>query len=278
MDRFVLGSPVTVTATFSVSGAPTDPTTLVLTVMHPDGVIDADDAVNPAAPTLPIVRDGAGSFHAVITPATMGRWVYRWVGTGTAPGANEGEFLVVSKIVEGLAVISAPSDYDAVRAVLGVTGADVDDELIELPSFGPQAERDVEDRMGTAAWDLIVSPALGEELPEQFYRLRICLIYLSSALIAESYALGGTIGNIAPSDNTRDWIKEAARFRAIGETWLARILDVDGPDVVEEYDLPMMKVGGPTRAVRRLQQIASPSWWRYPPVIGVPPDWQQWWW
>lgn len=69
--------------TFSdLSGAPADPTTVVVTIREPDGAL--------AAPTP--VSEGAGVYRVDFAIAKAGRHVVRWEGDGAVETAAESEF------------------------------------------------------------------------------------------------------------------------------------------------------------------------------------------
>lgn len=71
------------------TGALVDPTTVVLTVLPPDGV-----SATPA-----VVKDGVGLYHGTYAPTQSGNHWYRWSGTGTVVVAEEGIFNVRTRRV-----------------------------------------------------------------------------------------------------------------------------------------------------------------------------------
>lgn len=92
----VLGSEVTLSASFVFLAAPTDPDELTLSVIDPNGASVVDTW--PAAtldPTI-IVRDSAGAFHRTWTPDVVGVYRWRWEGTGAAGAVTEGTVDITS--------------------------------------------------------------------------------------------------------------------------------------------------------------------------------------
>ncbi len=81
--------------TFLVGTTPTDPATLTLTVRAPDGT--STDYVYLT--DTEIVRDSAGVFHADIPAPLSGPWAWRWEGTGTAAGVDEGVYYVERSLI-----------------------------------------------------------------------------------------------------------------------------------------------------------------------------------
>jgi hypothetical protein len=83
-----VGDLVHLSATFTQDDTAVDPTTVALTVRHPDGTQTAYEY--PAT----ITREGLGTFY-VDVPITMGgTHRYRWVSTGTGQAAQEGSLSV----------------------------------------------------------------------------------------------------------------------------------------------------------------------------------------
>jgi hypothetical protein len=81
----------TLTNTFSVSGTPTDPTTVSLAVTDPDGVTTTYTWAGGT-----VTRTGTGAFTKDIACATAGTWTYVWTGTGTASDVQPGSWTVAS--------------------------------------------------------------------------------------------------------------------------------------------------------------------------------------
>lgn len=83
---FVVGDTVKLRAEFRVSDVLTNPTVTTLTIEEPDGT-DQTPAVS---------ADSTGKKSATFTPDQTGTHYWRWDGTGSAPGRQEGEFYVYS--------------------------------------------------------------------------------------------------------------------------------------------------------------------------------------
>lgn len=79
-----VGDVAVLTSTWRVSGTLTTPTTRVLTVVSPAGVT--------STPSITVASTGVLTAEVSITEA--GTWRYRWVGTGSAAGAEEGRIFV----------------------------------------------------------------------------------------------------------------------------------------------------------------------------------------
>lgn len=162
-------------------------------------------------------------------------------------------------------ILVAATDYAGIRSLLGVTDSEFDNMFLAQPIYGPAIELDIRDRLGAALYALRIVDL------DMVLRLRIVAMDWTAAAVAYTAAKGGTLGYVRPTDDTRDWDKLARELRAAGEVWFARVLDPDGPDKQVIFNVPMLRVGGPTRA--RYRGGTVPPWWKYPPVVGVPPDW-----
>lgn len=75
--------------TFTVSGTPTDPTTISLAVTDPEGT-----TTTYTYAAAQITRDSAGVYHKDIPCTLTGTWLYLWVGTGAAADAQAGTWRV----------------------------------------------------------------------------------------------------------------------------------------------------------------------------------------
>lgn len=90
-----VGDTPNLTCDFTNAGALTDPTTITLIVVDPSG--------NQATYTYAlaeITKDATGQYSKTVTVDESGTWQYRWVGTGTVPAADEGEFYVTRSVIE----------------------------------------------------------------------------------------------------------------------------------------------------------------------------------
>lgn len=88
-----VGDVFRLTAAFTVGGTPTDPTGLTFTMREPDGVETIYVFGTDAQP----VKDSTGNYHVDWAVAKPGRHHYRWVGTGAAAEAGQGEFYAQQK-------------------------------------------------------------------------------------------------------------------------------------------------------------------------------------
>ncbi|MDE1904967.1 MAG: hypothetical protein KGH75_00770 [Rhodospirillales bacterium] len=80
---------VKLSATFTVGGVATDPTTVSLTYRTPDGT---ETVLTYAASQ--ITKDSVGNYHVVLTVTQAGSTTYLWDGTGTDIAAISGSFFV----------------------------------------------------------------------------------------------------------------------------------------------------------------------------------------
>lgn len=86
MSSYLEGNIVKLTASFTdEDGDAADPTTVVLKIRKPDGTLEED-----ITPT----NDAVGSYSYTYTPATVGKYYYRFEGTGAIVAADDGDFRV----------------------------------------------------------------------------------------------------------------------------------------------------------------------------------------
>jgi len=91
INSYTTGQRVRMRATcWDLGGNLVDPTTIAITIKLPSGTLDTSETV---------VRDSLGNYHCDYTTAQDGGYVYRFVGTGAAVVAGEGEFICSSSIV-----------------------------------------------------------------------------------------------------------------------------------------------------------------------------------
>lgn len=267
----IVGQGGTVTLTADVrngSGAPADPYSISLSILAPNG-----DAVEGPITTPTIQRDDLGVFsYAWSVPALLPKATYTATWTAEINGvlvtaAEPVEVVDGGVISFGLMFMHDPDDLEGVQALLGVTDLDLTSEALKIAPFAPQAELRVKLRVPN--WSAQVGDPQGD------YMLRLACMYATAAQVAESYAGGGMVGNVRPPDDKRDWPKTASFLWTRFEEWCGRAMEAM-PDVgqpAELYDLTMLAMSGPSRARFRLQGILRFNWWRYPPVVGVPPTW-----
>ena len=89
INSYTVGQLVRATAAFRVGSTLTNPSTVTATHKDPNGVLS----------NLTVVNDSTGNYHADVTPATKGRHVVRWVGTGACVAACETQFNAESEVV-----------------------------------------------------------------------------------------------------------------------------------------------------------------------------------
>jgi hypothetical protein len=91
INRFDLGDEVRLSAEFKTSaGVATDPGGVTLKFRYPGGPV----TTYVYGTDNELVRDSSGNYHADIFMAAVGRWHYRFEGTGTSRAAAEHEFVV----------------------------------------------------------------------------------------------------------------------------------------------------------------------------------------
>lgn len=74
----------------STAGVDTDPTALTFKLMDPMGT----ETTYTYGTDAQIVKTSTGDYYVDVVPDRGGRWFYRWVSTGSAAGAQEGNFIV----------------------------------------------------------------------------------------------------------------------------------------------------------------------------------------
>jgi hypothetical protein len=116
-----IGDTVRLSTTFTVGGVPTDPTDVSLVIRSPDGTSVTED-YNPGD----IVRDSAGVFHLDLVVTLAGIYAWKWEGTGTAAGVDEGTFTVEVSLLGDYSLCTVQEVKDAIE-----TDSDVDDDLIQ---------------------------------------------------------------------------------------------------------------------------------------------------
>lgn len=84
-----VGDTVRLGVTFAVSGTNTDPGTVTLKVKDASGNTDTYTYA-----LAQITKSATGIFYKDVALDEAGVWRYRWVGTGSAAGAEEGSLQV----------------------------------------------------------------------------------------------------------------------------------------------------------------------------------------
>lgn len=88
------GSKVRMSGAFTSLGVDTDPTTITLKVKDPTGVTTTYTYGVEA-----IVKDSTGHYHFDLIVTYVGRWFYKWSGTGTIAATNEETFRVRNQVI-----------------------------------------------------------------------------------------------------------------------------------------------------------------------------------
>lgn len=93
MAAYDVGDSAVLTATFTVSGTNTDPTTVTLYVNDPSGNVSSYTYAGGT-----ITKTATGIYTKTITLDEAGTWPYLWVTTGTAAAAEEGSLSVEKRV------------------------------------------------------------------------------------------------------------------------------------------------------------------------------------
>jgi hypothetical protein len=83
------GDGIKLSASFTVGGVATDPTTVSLTYRTPDGT---ETVLTYAGGG--VTKDSTGNYHVVLTASQAGSTVYQWDGTGADIASISGSFFV----------------------------------------------------------------------------------------------------------------------------------------------------------------------------------------
>jgi hypothetical protein len=87
-NEYASGQLVKCSCTFTVSGIPTDPTTVISRFR----VGTALETIYTYGPGSNLVRDATGIYHFHITAVSAGTYYYRFEGTTACEAAEEGAF------------------------------------------------------------------------------------------------------------------------------------------------------------------------------------------
>jgi hypothetical protein len=87
---YYVGQVARLTVDIEVSDVGTDPDALTFTMLEPDGT--ETTYTNEGSPQEIVGHPGNGSFYVDWVIAQSGRHFWKFVGTGDARGATEGEF------------------------------------------------------------------------------------------------------------------------------------------------------------------------------------------
>ena len=88
-NSYDINDGVRLLATFKVSSVNTDPTTNTLKVKDPDRT-----TTTYTYALAEVTKSATGIYYKDITANKVGRWDYRWEGTGTVIATDEGTFIV----------------------------------------------------------------------------------------------------------------------------------------------------------------------------------------
>ena len=98
--EYIYQTEVRITALAEVGGVATDPTTVTLKIRKPD------DTVLTFTYPADIIKDSTGNFHYDYMPPTIaadpeaiGKYHWRWDGTGSVKASDEGTFRVIESKV-----------------------------------------------------------------------------------------------------------------------------------------------------------------------------------
>ena len=119
---------------FKVSGVPTDPSTVTLTVTDPTGATSAPS----------VTHVSAGTYTANVACTVAGVWTYLWEGTGTASDAIAGTWTVVT-----VALGQNYCTVEELKSRLGITDT-ADDFELGLAAAG--ASRAIDEITGRYFW------------------------------------------------------------------------------------------------------------------------------
>src|SRR3954468_16006688 len=132
-ETFFVGASelATLKNTFMVSGAPTDPTTVTLTITDPVGAVTTYT-------TGQVNHISLGLYTKDIPCTLAGEWAYVWTGTGTVPDVSSGTWTVQETNLGHLYVTP-----QMLRSRVGLADDDVTNDL-ELHGSCYAASRAVE--------------------------------------------------------------------------------------------------------------------------------------
>lgn len=128
------------TNTFTVSGTPTDPTTVGLDVTDPTGLTTSYTY------SATISKSGTGVYYKDVPCGIAGEWAFVWTGTGAAADVTAGTFTVQETTIGRLY-----STVGALKSRLGITSTDTADDY-ELHAACFAASRSIESHTGRLFW------------------------------------------------------------------------------------------------------------------------------
>ncbi|HEU4543468.1 MAG TPA: hypothetical protein VFR23_20215 [Jiangellaceae bacterium] len=131
----------TLTNTFSVSGTPTDPTTVSLTVTTPAGV-----ATTYTYALAEITKSGTGVYTKDIACTADGTWQYVWTGTGAASDVTAGTWTVFNTELQKLYC-----SIEELKSRFGLASTDTVDDF-EMKLAIESASREIDDHCDRHFW------------------------------------------------------------------------------------------------------------------------------
>jgi hypothetical protein len=93
-NKYTIYQAPTVEVVFAVEGVFTDPTTITLRIIDPDGIENIYTYANGE-----ITKDSIGHFSKIIPGEKLGTWFYEWVGTGACIASYQYYYRIVSYMV-----------------------------------------------------------------------------------------------------------------------------------------------------------------------------------
>lgn len=94
MSTYDRGDLVRLTATFTVSGVPTDPAAISLHLRNTDGTL----SILTYGVDVALVRASAGVYRYDFSAVAAGQVSYRWVGTPPAQAAEQGTLFIQDSV------------------------------------------------------------------------------------------------------------------------------------------------------------------------------------
>lgn len=86
---YINGATVKISCTFKVATVLTDPATVTLKVRDPSANTDTYTYAGGS-----VTKNSTGDYSKNVAVDEVGTWRYQWIGTGSAAGLDEGEFVV----------------------------------------------------------------------------------------------------------------------------------------------------------------------------------------
>jgi len=158
MTVYDIGDLAHLTASFAnPQGAPTDPTTVTLTIASPSALTDI---------TAALVHDDVGVYHYDLPITEAGLWRYRWVGTGDCQTAEESAFTVREPLAAAVDPIEAALAAAKAKLIERATGQ------MPIAVETPQLGRVVYQETSIADLQMLVDKLEALAHPETAYRLR----------------------------------------------------------------------------------------------------------